>query len=391
MEQIYSVMLDVLQRATELPAVPKGSEEGGQNAGQFKDLLQHKREDAVSAQDGKENDSSAPSNIMEDGAEENVVLAQELLASQFTPAGFIGVLPNQIIVSEETDMPPAALQEAAPLESVVMPAEQFAAQTGEEILLPAQAAGQTEQADTTVQLETAEPSQLLQEAVPAGQTEQIESPVVSESTVSSRVPEQTQVESQEKVAPLAQEKTVWEEDPRKEETALPELVEAPLFQEVESAPIKVAEPEAAYSMPETGDLEAQVGEKLLDAVQTGDSKLEIQLEPEALGKVTVEIARFETGAVQIVLKAESLQTQSLLEKHLPSLQLLLADHGQKSAQVEIQHWQENQPADSHQNPYEGQNEGHSQRQQQERRQPAKQNDSFLHQLRLGLIPLDEVC
>lgn len=164
-----------------------------------------------------------------------------------------------------------------------------------------------------------------------------------------------------------------------------------MFQEVESAPIKVAEPEAAYSMPETGDLEAQVGEKLLDAVQTGDSKLEIQLEPEALGKVTVEIARFETGAVQIVLKAESLQTQSLLEKHLPSLQLLLADHGQKSAQVEIQHWQENQPADSHQNPYEGQNEGHSQRQQQERRQPAKQNDSFLHQLRLGLIPLDEVC
>ena len=164
-----------------------------------------------------------------------------------------------------------------------------------------------------------------------------------------------------------------------------------IFSDVESIPVKVSDVSAQDSSSETPTVENQVYQGVKEAVQQGDSKLTLQLTPENLGAVTVELTRGADGALRVVLSAERLQTQGLLEKHMSGLQTLLANNSQEPVQIEVQRQQEAQPYNNHS--YDGSSgngKGGYQQQGQNQQQQRQQGNDFLQQLRLGLVPMDVV-
>lgn len=162
------------------------------------------------------------------------------------------------------------------------------------------------------------------------------------------------------------------------------MAEAPVFRDVREIPVKVGEAPVTENTREV-PVENQIGDKLTEALAAGETRVEIQLTPENLGKVTVEVTLHEDGALHIALHAENSQTRSLLERSADSLMVMLGREARQEVQVEVPRQQESQQ----QNFYEGQ-QGHEHqgRQQQERRQERQSGEDFLHQLRLGLIPGD---
>lgn len=156
-----------------------------------------------------------------------------------------------------------------------------------------------------------------------------------------------------------------------------------VFRNLQSAPIKVGET-FSTDRTEAEDLNSQLAQKIIPAVEQGQTKVELQLTPETLGSVKVEITQSENGALHVTISAQNSEARSLLSKNADNLQSLLAARSQAPVQVEVQRQGENQPKD----PYNGQNGHPSQdQQQQQQRQPehAKSGEDFLHQLRLGLV------
>lgn len=163
-----------------------------------------------------------------------------------------------------------------------------------------------------------------------------------------------------------------------------------LFQNVEAAPVKVGEAYDAQQAQEP-DVAKQIDAQLAQALQRGEPLVRIQLTPEHLGSVTVEISQSADGILRVALSAHSAETRGLLERHAGDLQGMLSSRGQE-VQVEVQRQQESQQGQNqqHQQNYDGRN-GHAQ-DGQERRQQRREHTSaqdFMQQLRLGLIPADE--
>lgn len=162
------------------------------------------------------------------------------------------------------------------------------------------------------------------------------------------------------------------------------MPEAPVFQDVREIPVKVGEAPAAAETREI-PVEDQITPKLTEALRAGDTRVEIQLAPENLGKVTVEVTLHEDGALHVVLHAENSQTRGLLERSADNLMAMLSREARQEVQVEVPRQQESQQ----QNFYDGQQgHEHQSRQQQQHRQERQGGEDFLHQLRLGLIPGD---
>lgn len=220
----------------------------------------------------------------------------------------------------------------------------------------------------------------------AERTQTAEKPVEAEKTV------------QPENRPVA-ERTETAEAPQKEgeDVQVVDAEQAPqaLFQDVKAAPIKVGETMTAEQPEEAQDMGEQLTEPLMKALEKGDSRVQINLTPESLGNVRVEITRSQDGSLHVALSADNVQTRSLLEKHAGNLQTLLVDRNQGMVQVEVQRQQEsqqnqNQNQNPNNNSYDGRN-GHGQNQQQEQRrgqQHSERGEDFLQQLRLGLVPVD---
>lgn len=153
---------------------------------------------------------------------------------------------------------------------------------------------------------------------------------------------------------------------------------------MEAAPVKVGETSRPMESQETGDVEKQIMEPLAKALERGDSKVEIQLTPENLGTVKVELTRHADGSLQVVLQAENPHTQSLLDRHAADLQGALHQQNQEPVKVVVQHQEESQHNENYQD--ENGRQGH---QQEQRRQEQKRDSrDFMHQLRLGLTPVE---
>ena len=164
--------------------------------------------------------------------------------------------------------------------------------------------------------------------------------------------------------------------------------ETPLFEEVEAAPIKVAEaPERAEKAPA---VEKQVADKLVSVFESGETKVEIRLDPAELGKLTIELTRNEDGTLNILLDAENMQTRGLLERHVTGLQEALAERGQQNVQITVNQNEESQRQDNNANQRNDFQDGSNGRQsEQHRRDDHRSGEDFLQQLRLGLIPIEE--
>ncbi len=158
-----------------------------------------------------------------------------------------------------------------------------------------------------------------------------------------------------------------------------------LFHDVKAAPVKVGDVET----PQEPDVAGQIDVQVAHALQTGETMVRIQLTPENLGEVTVEITQSADGALRIALSAHNDSTRGLLERHANDLQGMLASRTDQSVEVSVQRQAGSQENQNQQHSYDGHN-GHAQ-DDQERRQQRQQHTSpedFMQQLRLGLIPDD---
>lgn len=165
----------------------------------------------------------------------------------------------------------------------------------------------------------------------------------------------------------------------------------PLFHDVEAAPVKVANAKAPEQTEMGEQVKSQVTEKVTAALQQGESQVQLQLNPEYLGHVTVELTRGTDGTLSVVLHAERLQTQGLLEKHMGGLQELLSANGRETVVVEVQRQQESQQsANFDYNGSSGNGKQGQPQQEQQQRHP-QHTENFLQQLRLGLVPLEEAA
>ena len=163
-------------------------------------------------------------------------------------------------------------------------------------------------------------------------------------------------------------------------------VEVPVFRDVPGLPVKVGEAPAVEQTGKELPVKAQLFERLSAAAERGETKVDIQLEPENLGHVQVEMTWSSDGTLRVSMYAESSQTQKLLERDLAGLQFLLSRNGQQEVSVEVTRQQEEARQDF--------SDGHPQGGQQERQpdhshKQRRNGQDFLQQMRLGLIPLDE--
>lgn len=180
---------------------------------------------------------------------------------------------------------------------------------------------------------------------------------------------------------------------QKEENQAVEVVDveqAPqqIFHDVKAAPIKVGETYTEQPVDEANVVN-QVDTQLAQALQTGETMVRIQLTPENLGEVTVEITQTADGALRIALSAHNDSTRGLLERHASDLQGMLSNRTEQSVEVSVQRQQESQQNQNQQHNYDGRN-GHAQDGQERRRRQHEHTspEDFMQQLRLGLISDD---
>lgn len=159
-----------------------------------------------------------------------------------------------------------------------------------------------------------------------------------------------------------------------------------LFRKADAVPVKVAEVQPEEISTETP--EKQIQGPLLKALERGDSKVEISLTPENLGKVIVQITQSVDGSLLVRLSATTERATSLLESQSYGLQSLLAQNNPAPVRIEVQNQGE------YQNPQQfldadGGGQGQQRRQQENQKQ--EQSQDFMQQLRLGLVQLDQAA
>lgn len=158
--------------------------------------------------------------------------------------------------------------------------------------------------------------------------------------------------------------------------------QAPLFEQTEQMPVKVGETVTVDTTAPASQLEQDLGKVLDRGLEDGEQRLEIRLSPANLGTVTAEFVRSPEGALHVVLRAENPEAAKLLGDHAGALGLLLQDGTRGEVRVEVPQPQQDQQL--WQQP--DQEGGRQQQQQQQQRQtPQQETETFLHQLRLGLV------
>ena len=166
-----------------------------------------------------------------------------------------------------------------------------------------------------------------------------------------------------------------------------ESFQTPLFQNVEATPVRVGEGESVDMTAPAQEVEKSLSNILKGALDQGDQRVEIKLNPANLGTVTAEFTRTPEGVLHVVLHAETEQTARLLSDHASTLGLILQDNTHGEVRVQVAQPQENQSAWQHPDQDGGQQQQQS-HQQQQRNTPRQEAENFLHQLRLGLVEME---
>lgn len=139
--------------------------------------------------------------------------------------------------------------------------------------------------------------------------------------------------------------------------------------------------EAASEINQTSDLEfiENTARLLQKAIKSGRREIEVQLEPEHLGKILVKTV-YEADAVSIFISCDSEKTLSLIAHHTSELSNILYQNVGGDTAVFI----DEQPQSTW-NPDEGENRSRQQNQEQHKKKHTPEYDGdFLQQLRLGI-------
>ena len=211
-----------------------------------------------------------------------------------------------------------------------------------------------------------------------------------------RAPEQAEADRPAAEQALEREAKVVDTaavDPTEESDAPEQPAEAPVFRELPGTPVKVAEAPAAERPREIPEAETQLAKPILTAMENGDTRLAIQLNPESLGKVTVELTAAADGGLAIVLTAESSHTAGLLSRSVNQLMQMLGNQSGQPVTVEVQQPEQSGPDNAFYDGRDGAGQGEGFKEQQQRQKDAqhkrdmerRREADFLHQIRLGLI------
>ena len=268
---------------------------------------------------------------------------------------------------------PIPFQQAEPIQpeapSVQMPVVSDSVEAAEP------SAGKTLEPSSGTQLPTEEPAAAKPQA-PAPQAKSVQGEVV--------------VQKQPTAAPQTEMDPAAERRMEKETVRTSPAQETPLFREVRAVPIQVGE--AASGEKAERPVSTQLGDRIAEAVRSGETRVELELEPRNLGRVKIELVWHQDGTMHVMLQAEKAKTQMLLARDAGELQSILGRSGQQEVRVETPEYQTQQAVYHEQQNQ--QNQPDQQDQQQERQNPHHEQhpgsgESFLQQLRLGLIPVEE--
>ena len=379
MEQINMMAQMVMQQGQ-----VSGASSGKDSDSSFQDMINQKQDVASSTQ--KEPSKQQPTNseatqeepvqqpgeAADTGASEVSDEVRQLLAAmifqQYVPQENIEAQPVAVETVAAVPMAEAAVQQASAQELVAT------VQTTPEAAVP-----QTEVAGATVQT--------AQQVVPGQEQSAEPTAVLQQDNVQPQVVQEAQTQQNPQQQSTGEENSAMDTAGAKK-TEEPSVSvaqqEQPLFGEVETVPVKVGETTPKINT-EAPDMEKQLADTIEANLKNAGDKVEVQLEPENLGRITIEMVQHE-GKLGLVIYAESTKTTSLLAQHAGNLCALLEDRSGQIVQVQVQQ-QEQQP----QPQYDGHNQQEQQQEQQQHPQQSKaEQDSFLGQLRLGLTQLESL-
>lgn len=351
----------------------------------FQDLLDQRRED-VTQQTGKENTGVQDNGTTQDtGAVEkpdqdpqNVNL--EGVAAVAAPMLLNDLTPVQANFVEETGSAGSPVVQTVTMETAVpdvQAATQMTVQAQAEAVVP-QTQVQTQQEVPQVQQTVQQPQMTATEA----QAAVVSAPQGNETVVTQTA--DTQSGAQENLAQDMPQTAVSQSGNDELKDVTVESFQTPLFQNVESTPVRVGDGETVDMTAPAQEVDRSLGDMLKTALDQGDQRVEIKLSPANLGNVTAEFTRTPEGVLHVVLHAESEQTARLLSDHASSLGLILQDSTRGEVRVQVAQPQENQSAWQHPDQDGGQQQ-QQQSHQQQRNTPRQEAETFLHQLRLGLV------
>lgn len=350
MEQMQMTMLSMLQTVA-APQSNKTSESVKTDNGEdFRSMMEKQSKQPETEECVKEKAELPKEDELDEGA------MQELAAMQLFVADTMQIVTveneeavmaveNVLIAEETVAMPQQIVAETAEMPVNVMEsgAEQIAAEVVETAVEEPRAEVEAVNADAVPEVKIAEQSANSDGAAQSGaDTEQGEEFFVEEAEVT--------------------------------------MGEQKVFREVETAPIKVSE--TAGAAETVASVETQISDKLNETLANGETRVELQLNPDHLGKITIELTKSSDGALHVSLFAENSETRLMLERDMGGLQSLLHQNVREDVQVEVSHQSEAQQHESY--------DGHQrQSREQEQKHERQQSEDFLNQLRLGLIPQDE--
>lgn len=271
------------------------------------------------------------------------------------------MMQDLAVVLDATQLPAADTAQQVPAEATALPVELPDHAAGEEMqAVGVQAVPQSKE-DTASDGVSAEPA-----AQPAEAVDQPAVPVKTESGTEENLSEKPETSPQ----PASQKQDVEVVDAEASPTE-------PLFRNVDVMPVKVGD--GAVLDTENTEFDRNLSQTIQQAADQGLQKVEIELNPQHLGKVVVEMTRDPEGLLQVVLHTENQHAARLLQEHAGTLQELL--QGNHSGQVQLEVSAQESQSDTWQPP----DQQHSGGQPREQRNHRQHTEDFLNQLRLGLL------
>lgn len=423
MDVLSQVVSQLLYNAAQLPAAPNRSDSDSD----FDTLIQNKyQEKSQQTTDGSQSKESRPvadktkTETDTEPPEDTTVVDPQEMQRQYEMVAALTAQVQPVVTAEpQMELQSAAVETAVlPVADTVTTTETPSAGSTREATVnvdaPVAPVVETAAAETVVPIQPvskqteAPVAELPVEQAPRQQTSTDDIPRSTEPQESFSVevkdaPEQAPVVQDANTNALLQEESAVEmkatvttsqnvELPQQEtDEDTPELsAGTAVFGELDAVPVKVAQaPEEPVPL-ESKDAPELIEQKLPIPTEPGTSHVEINLQPETLGKLTVAITRAADGALSVVLSASTMKAAALLQQHSGSLQNLLSENNQAKVEIEVRGGQEAQQ--QFLNP----NDSNGREQQQQQRQPHRQQQEqpvntmdFLQQLRLGLVSMDE--
>lgn len=358
-----------------LPAVSSGKNSAQDTGTSFQTLLQQRQEQAAPGDTGTEDGTPSSQTPAEDALpQENGTKDSQTVSMDLAALG-VALLADGIYQIQPEVCQPVQAQEAVQSipADLVSSGEEIAPDTGS-VLVPEQTAiPQTVPQSPKIE-QDAQPAELptlpTQVQAQDGAVQENAFSTVQDDAFSAAQEQQGGQTTRQEDAPQMTDSVVsWE---------------APLFDQTEQMPVKVAETVTVDTTDPAPQLEQALGKALDRGLEDGAQHLKIQLSPANLGTVTAEFVRSPEGALHVVLRAENPEAAKLLGDHAGALGLLLQDGTRGEVRVEVPQPQQNQQPWQQPDQEGGRQQ---QQQQQQRHTPQQETESFLHQLRLGLVEM----